>query len=78
MGYMSSTHSMWTLDTDADKSTIKNLQALARWLSYLEHHPKHQKGCGFNSQAGHITRLWAPSLGGAHTGGSQLMLLPTL
>ena len=33
------------------------------------------KGHGFNSQSGHIPRLWVRSLVGAHTGGNQSMFL---
>ena len=37
---------------------IKNLGGvLARWLSWLERWPMHQKRCRFNSQSGHIPRL---------------------
>ena len=32
--------------------------ALAEWLSWFEHCATHPKGCRFNSQSGHITRLW--------------------
>ena len=32
-------------------------------------------GCGFDSQSGHIPRLWVRFSVGACTGGNQLMLL---
>ena len=49
--------------------------ALARWLSWLECHPAHWKGCGFDSQSGHMPGLWVQSLGGVHTGGNGSMFL---
>ena len=36
-------------------------EALAGWLSWLEHCPVHQKGCGFDSQSEHMPglRVWS-------------------
>ena len=39
-----------------------NKKGLARWLSWLEHHPI-DEGSQFNSWSGHITGLWVQSLG---------------
>ena len=43
----------------------------AQWL---DHHPVHQ-GCRFNSQSGHILRLWFWSLNRAYMGGNWSMFL---
>ena len=41
------------------------------WLDWVEHGPCALKGCGFNSQSGHISRLWVQSPVGVHSRGNQ-------
>ena len=52
---------------------FKRINAPARWLSWLEHHPTYQNDCGFNPWSRNIPRLWVPSLVWARTRGSWLM-----
>ena len=49
--------------------------ALAGWLSWLEHHPVPQKGCGFNSYSGHIPSFRVQSRVRVHMGGNRMMFL---
>ena len=50
--------------------------ALASWLSWLKHHPAHQKGCGFKPPSGCMPRLWLdPQLGRRWEGGTLSMFL---
>ena len=50
---------------------------LARWLSWLEYRPIHQKkkDWGFDFWSGHIPRLWVRAPVGVHTGSNQSLFL---
>ena len=60
------------LEGNICKDTSDGLGWVAQLLGASSHTPK---GCGLDSQSGHIHRLWDQSLVGVHTEGNQSMFL---